>query len=79
MAMASPDAWSSEGVEASMTKGISESSRHTCSALIVAAALPREAEPSLPSCPRRPFSFFPKKRPIEDLMLFLLLDLCSES
>lgn len=41
--------------------------------------LPREAPPSRPGCPIRPFSFFPKNRPMDDLMLFLLLDLCSES
>ena len=41
--------------------------------------LPRDADPSRPGWPILPFSFFPKSRPMEDLMLFFLLDLWRES
>lgn len=40
--------------------------------------LPREAD-SRPAGPILPFSFFPKRRPMEDLMLFFLLALWRES
>lgn len=39
---------------------------------------PKEVD-SRPGCPMRPFSFFPKRRPMEDLMLFFLLALWRES
>lgn len=39
---------------------------------------PRE-ELSRPGGPMRPFSFLPKRRPIDDLMLFFLGALCRES
>lgn len=39
---------------------------------------PKEVD-SRPGCPMRPFSFFPNRRPMEDLMLFFLLALWRES
>lgn len=53
-------------------KGLVCSSSSSC-------CLPRDAGPSRPGWPILPFSFFPKRRPMEDLMLFFLLDLCRES
>lgn len=50
---------------------------HVCSSS--SRCLPRDAGPSRPGWPILPFSFFPKRRPMEDLMLFFLLDLCRES
>lgn len=86
----SPDACSSDGVDAEGEDQSEKSCRVDpvpvswspgppvlpCPTVLV---LPREAEPSRPGGPRRPFSFFRKRRPMEDLMLFFLLDLCRES
>lgn len=36
-------------------------------------------DPSLLSWLKRPFSFFPNRRPMEDLIPFLLEPLCKES
>lgn len=41
-------------------------------------SIPSEGD-SRPNCPSLPFSFLPKRRPMEDLMLFFLVDLCRES
>lgn len=73
----SPEACSSEGVEASSTEQTGE--RPLLTPRPSSSGVPVEAEPSRPSWPRRAFSFFPNRRPMEDLMLFFLLDLCSES
>lgn len=72
----SPEAGSSEGVEASSTEQTGE--RPLLTPRPSSPGVPVEAE-SRPSWPRRAFSFFPNRRPMEDLMLFFLLDLCSES
>lgn len=84
----SPEARSSEGVDAGRreVKGHmfkwKERQTHVESGLFPLSSsicLPRDTDPSRPGWPILPFSFFPKSRPMEDLMLFLLLDLWSES
>lgn len=84
----SPEARSSEGVDAGHRKGQRSQERMMkiltvwithIQPVLSSICLPREADPSRPGWPILPFSFFPKSRPMEDLMLFFLLDLWRES